>query len=56
MRDFPNTSSRGKNGKQVAPNVSNEDVPKAKAHFYVLRTRGEKSDGDDYEGKSFLFF
>ena len=56
VRNFPNIASRGKNGKKVAPNVSNEDVPKAKAHFYDLRTRGEKSDGDYYEVKSFLFF
>ena len=38
MRDCLNITSRGREGKQVAPNVPKEDVPKAKAHFYALRT------------------
>ena len=58
VRNFPNIASRGKNGKKVAPNVSNEDVPKAKAHFYALRARGSKPDenysGDDVGKLSFL--
>ena len=42
-------------GKQVAPNVPKKDVPKIKAHFYVLRSRGEKPDVDDDECKSLHF-
>ena len=54
VRDCPNIASRGKEGKQVAPSVPNDDTP-TKRHFYTLWTRGEKSNGDDdEEGKSYF--
>ena len=53
VKDCPNISSRGKEGKKVAPSVTKDDAP-TKRHFYALRTRGEKpeNDDDDDEGKS----
>ncbi|TMX00225.1 hypothetical protein EJD97_001171 [Solanum chilense] len=50
-RDCPTTSSTGSEGKQVAPNVPKDDVPKAKAHFYVLRARGSNTDDDEDDGE-----
>ena len=47
MRDFPNLTSRGREGKKDAPIVPNEDIPKTKARFYALRARGSKSDEND---------
>lgn len=50
MRVYPTIDSWGREGKQVAPSVPKEDVPKAKACFYALRTRGSKlyeNDDDD---------
>ena len=58
VRYCPNITSRGKEGKQVAPNVPKEDVPKAKSHFYALWVRRSKPDenhDDDDESKSLIF-
>ena len=59
MRDCLNITSRGREGKQVAPNVPKEDVPKAKAHFYALWTRGlnpdENNDDDEVKSLNFTF-
>ena len=54
VRDYPIIASRGREGKQVASNVTKDDV-QATRHFYALRTRGEKLDGDDDKGKSLNF-
>ena len=53
MRYCPNIASRGKKGTQVAPSVPNDDAP-TKRRFYALRSRGEKSNGDDGEEVKFL--
>ena len=57
MRYCPNISSRGREGKQVAPNVPKKDVPKAKARFNALGATGSKPDEnyDDGDSKSLLF-
>ena len=49
VRDYPIIASRGREGKQVASNVTKDDV-QATRHFYELQTRGEKLDGDDDKG------
>ena len=54
MRDYPIIASRGREGKQVASNVTKDDV-QATRHFYALRTRGEKLEDDDDKGKSLNF-
>ena len=47
VRDCPT-----RDGKQVAPNVPKDDVPKAKPRFYALQARGAKTDeGNDDDGK-----
>ena len=58
VRYRPNIASRGKEGKEVAPNVPTEDVPKEKARFYELRARESKTDendDDDDESNSLHF-
>ena len=53
MRDCPKIASRGKEGKQVFPNV-----PKEKARFYELWARESKTDendDDDDESNSLHF-
>ena len=47
-------SSRGREGKQVAPCVPKDDAL-TNRRFYALRTRGEKPDGDGVESKSLFF-
>ena len=42
MRVLPNITSRGRESKQVAPNVPKKDVPKAETHFYALGARVSK--------------
>ena len=46
MRDCPTIASRGRDGKQVYPNVPNDDAPNKRC-FYALRTKGSKSDEDE---------
>ena len=50
-------SSRGREGKQVAPSVPKDDAS-TKRHFYALHSRVEKSDekeSDDDVGNFSLF-
>ena len=54
MKDYHTIAFRGRESKNVAPSVLNED-DKATRCFYALRTRGEKSYGDYDEGKSLNF-
>ena len=54
MRDYRIIASRGREGKKVAPNVPKDDV-QATRHFYALRPKAEKLDGDDDEGNSMHF-
>ena len=51
LRDFPTIVDRGREGKQVAPNLPKDDAQK-KRQFYALRTRGSKSDEDDDDSES----
>ena len=57
VRYRPNIASRGKEGKEVAPNVPTEDVPKAKSHFCALQSRGSKpaENDDDDDSMSLIF-
>ena len=53
VRDCPMFSSRGRQGKQLAPSVSKDDAP-TNRRFFALQTRGSKpsENSDDDEGKS----
>ena len=55
MRDFPTIAARGREGKQVAPNVPKDDAPNRR-HFYALWTRGPKPDEVDHYYKSLYLF
>ena len=46
VRDFPIIASKGREGKQVGPNVPKDDAPN-KSRSDALRTRGENLDDDD---------
>ncbi|TMW98873.1 hypothetical protein EJD97_003365 [Solanum chilense] len=46
VRYFPTIAFRGREGKEVAPNVSKDDAQN-KRRFYALRTSGSKPNDDD---------
>ena len=46
VRFCPTIAVRGREGKQVPPNIPNNDAPN-KRRFYELRTKGLKSDEDE---------
>ena len=54
VRHCPTIDCRGKQGKKVTSSVPSNDAPKNN-HFYVLRTKGSKSD-DDEDMVSYSFF
>ena len=45
--DCPTIADRGREGKQISPNVPKDYAPN-KRRFYELRTRGSKPDDDGY--------
>ena len=55
MKDCPTIVYRGRESKQVAPNVAKDDAPN-KRHFYALRTRGSKPDEENDDSKSLYLF
>ena len=55
MRDFPTILGRGREGKQVASMVPQDDAPNKRC-VYAIRTRGANPDEKHDVGKFLCFF